>query len=337
MQLEQYASGIEQYRVAISMGLGQLRYQLNNGPIPVVVDEAIQICEDSGNPHVLIGLLNLTLEFPGMASIIDRLERSGPATDAQVDPFEEMLLFTRAPFLARGNTRAALRALLNPTPLQPFVVINGLSKLGKTYTTQFIEHVLRMRTDIQYCGVEVSRDPKAAPPGADMLAQQLVVDLGGEPTVADPRNLPPNTQDEAWFNGNINRIISAGDRTKKWWIVLDGFNGPRLRDDTKELIVRLAHRLTSGAGKQRFRMVLLDFDKTILPVPPGRIADEWLAAIPRATVRDSVKTLFGAQAAALEIDDLFDQITVDLGEEISDLDKLTTRLQALIAAAETGV
>src|SRR5687768_18231566 len=54
---------------------------------------------------------------------------------------------------------------------QPFVVINGLSKLGKSYTADFISHVLRDRKEPIPCVISIA--PKSgASVGPSELARR---------------------------------------------------------------------------------------------------------------------------------------------------------------------
>lgn len=327
-----YTTTTDKYWQVFGDCLGPLRNNLNTGEPLVVVWRSLQLCNDQGDTVALIRLLRLVAMKQGISEIIDRLLRPLPQAPAPPDPFEQPLMVTRAPFLARLRTRAALKALLTQAPLQPFVVVNGLPKLGKTYTSQFVGHVLHGRNDALHCVVELEPNTGAAV-GPLELTRELVASMGGRMDF----DVPINTNREAWYKELINWIVSTGINSgQKWWLVLDGFNRQELRSDTQDLIVRFAKRITNGLPQQRFRLILLDFDHTLLPVPPGMIMVDKLAPIPKSAVSEFIDMVFGSSVAGLDLAGTIEHLTRDLGDEISDLPTLAARLAELIEVAETG-
>jgi len=306
---------------------------LNNGPPAVVVAMAIKICSDDGrnsDPPALVRLIGLVRDQDErIPPLIKRL--SYPPVEGGPDPadrFMDNLLFTDLPFLERGTTRTALRALLQTTPQQPFVVINGLSKLGKSYTANFIGHVLRGRNDLMACIVPVA--PKSgASIGPGELARDLVARMSGDSST-QPKN---DTNLDRWCEELVSWITAPGIKEQiTWWIIFDGFNGAELRDDTKLLIAKLAARLTNAKPQRFFRLILLDFDHTALPVTPGLIKVDVIQPIPKSSVNTFLTGIFGG-ASGIDVPTLYNKVTHGLSDPIIELPELGQRLGSLIAEA----
>jgi hypothetical protein len=94
------------------------------------------------------------------------------------DAFDATLLDTRVPFLGRAVVRSYFRALLQPFPRQPIVVINGRSASGKTYTTELIQHARRCHANVLPCHVEI-REKQGVSVGPRELASDIITQLGG--------------------------------------------------------------------------------------------------------------------------------------------------------------
>ena len=272
-------------RTVMAAGLlNHLARRLPSGTPESLARAALNLClEDSykTTPPAMVTLLRL----------VEQLDEETPRIIARIydpppkaaDVFEALILDTKVPFLARRDTRANLRALLQAKPIKPVVVVNGATGMGKTHTTAFIEHVLRENCAIQHCIVSLT-EGQGRSIGPRELASDIMVQLGG-----NPRTLPPEcTNGARWVKELVNEVIYAGvgespvaaNHCKPtWWIVLDGFKAPELRDDTKQFIVTLAASLTAGRAQEQFRLILLDFDATVLTVPPTKVASEVTAPI----------------------------------------------------------
>jgi hypothetical protein len=218
--------------------------------------------------------------------------------------------------------------LLQAAPRQPFVVVNGLSKFGKSYTAEFISHVLLGRSDPMPCLISVS--PKCgAAVGPSELARDLVARMGGD-LATEPQK---NSNLDRWYEELVSWITAPGIRDGiTWWIILDGFNGAELRDDTKPLIGKLAARLTNAKPQRLFRLILLDFDHTALPVTPGLIRLDVIQPIPKASVKTFLTGIFRG-AKGISVPTLYSEVTAGLSDPIVELPELAQRLGSLIKAA----
>jgi hypothetical protein len=288
---------------------------------------ALDLCLEDGHrcsPPSLVKLLKLIEPLdPIIPKLIEHVRTPPPAS---ADNFESVVLDIKEPFLARQKTRANLRALLAARPLKPVVVINGSEDTGKTHTTAFIQHVLRDLCAIQHC--IISFDQELGPAiGPKELASDIVTQLGG-----DARTIvPPCTNGFRWAQELANCVISEGNRQKRdtWWIVLDGFRDPNLREDTKQFIVKFAAALMTGVAQEKFRLILLDFDSTALTIPPNKIADEQMTPIAANAVAKCVDEL-APHLPSSERKTIVARVLQGVSDPIDDLPTVAGRLREVI-------
>jgi hypothetical protein len=310
----------------------RLADRLEGGARCAVIAHAIRLCTDDGYasiPPALVRLLGLVHDLnPKIPPLIERLSNPLPGGGPATDPFLANVLFTKLPFLERAATRTALRALLQVTPGQPFVVVNGLCKLGKSYTADFISHVLLGRTDPMPCLISMPPHGGVAV-GPSELARDLVARMGGDLTTEPPKN----TNLDRWYEELVSWITAPGLKDGViWWIILDGFNRAELRDDTRQLIAKIAVRFTNAKPQRFFRLILLDFDHTSLPVTPGLISVDVIQPIPKASVQTFLTGMFSG-AERLNVPAISAEVTAGLSEPIVELPVLAERLGTLIREA----
>ncbi|MBB4423958.1 hypothetical protein GGD66_002502 [Bradyrhizobium sp. CIR48] len=318
-------------RMTLLAGMPQaLKLRLNEGKPPyLLVKEAVALCEEDGyniTPPTLCTFITILIpNDETIKSICNRILLPPPAS-VVADPFEAVLL-GRLPFLGRPTARAYLRSLLQDLPSQPIVVINGTRGAGKTYTTELIDHVCRTHQIINSCHVELK--PEQGPSiGPAELAGDIVTLMGGDTSLIPKQGV---TNLERWTQELANWVsLVAKNSGSKHWIVLDGFSNGELRQDTLLFIVKLAHVLTSGVARRLHRLILLDFDHTALPVPPGSIAHETIPGLSRAFVTNFVNDLVARSAGGLDAQAILTQIAEGLADPISDLRELGKRLNDLI-------
>lgn len=325
------ASLTESPRQSLVVGLdSRLAAKFPSGSPTELADRALKLCMDDGYqiaPPAIVGLLRLIEDLDGLIPhIIARVHQPPPATP---DVFDAVVLDTKQSFLARNSTRSNLRALLDQKPYRPVVAINGPRGMGKSHTSAFIEHVLRQHTDIQHCIVPLAKD-QSLDIGARELASDLITLMGG-----NPRTLAPQcTNGDRWAQELANDVISEGVKSGEiWWIVLDGFNGPSLRVDTKLFITKLAASLMSGIAQKRFRLVLLDFDTSTLTIPPVKIADETTGTISAIAVSRCIEELT-RDSPENERKLILEKVLDGLGDPIKDLTSLGSRLGEVIRVKE---
>jgi hypothetical protein len=310
----------------------RLADRLDGGSRLIVIPKAIRLCIDDGyasTPPAIVRLLGLVRDLdPRIPPLIERLNRPPAGGTKPADPFSDSVLFTNLPFLERSRTRTALKALLQLNPQQPFVVVNGLSKFGKSYTAEFVSHVLLGRIDPMPCLISISPQGGGAV-GPNELARDLVARMGGDLATQPPKD----TNLDRWYDELVSWITAPGLKDGiTWWIILDGFNGAELRGDTKLLIAKLAARLTNAKPQRFFRLILLDFDHTALPVTPGKISLEVIQPIPKSSVNAFLQDIFSS-AEDISVPSLYSEVTAGLSDPIVELPVLAQRLGSLIKAA----
>jgi hypothetical protein len=310
-----------------------LAAHVSDGTPADLVRRVIALCINDGYAHVppaLVELLtNLIPHDAEIATILNRIKTPPPAAP---DPFDDQILSSKMPFLDRQQTRAALRALVQPFPTQPVVVVTGDKKTGKSYTSEFIAHLAGKVEGMLHCKVEIS-PTEGASVGAKEIARELVVCLGG-----NLRDEPPATTNMvAYVRDLVNWVIAEASKDAiRWWIVIDGFTNEEMRDDTRRFLIQLSKGVTQGVARTRHRLILLDFDRTILPLQPGLIASEKLGGIPRAEVEMVVeKLILSSGKRHLDADQLTTKIVNGFSDPITDLQELNNRLSDLIAVTSS--
>lgn len=331
-RLLEVVSGFPSPRASLAGALyPELRGRLQEGEPRVLVERAVAICNDDGYrnaPPAMVRLLDTLL--PGELAIAGIVERLAIAPPAPPDPFGALVLVSKLPFIERSSTRAALKLLLDPIPTRPVVVVNGPRNAGKTYTGDFVDHVLFFHPDVRHCRIELD-EHQGPSTGPQELASDMVTQMGGRPSTAPPQN----TNLVRWAQELANWVISvANESAVNWWFVLDGFNEAELRADTQLLIEKLAKGVTTGIARQRHRLVLTDFDRAVLPLQPGLIAAETTAPIPHESIAAVVEELVAHSALPLDVPVITARVLDGLPDPVADLSELSLQLSDLIASVE---
>jgi hypothetical protein len=311
-----------------------LQLRLPEGLLPsLLITKAIDLCIEDGyksQPPVLYHFLRTLLPHNGrLLPVLARLKVPPPAAAvALADAFDAVLLDTRLPFLGRQTARSYLRALMEASPRQPIVVINGRSHSGKTYTTELIRHARCYHSGVLLCHVEIG-EKEGASAGPRELASDIITQLGGNMNDLPERN---STNLERWAKDLSNWIINTAEKWQRSWIVLDGFNNSEVRADTRRLIVNLASAMIRGAALAKHRLILMDYDHTTLTVQPGMIAVDVTEGIKKALVQAFLTQLVNGSGKQLDPLQLFERVTQDFAEDpINDLPGLARRLNEMIA------
>ena len=321
----------------VSALCADLSWDLGGYEPRTLVDEAMRLCFADGwkhSPTALSQLIEgLLPAHPAMVAILEKL-RNPPLPAVTADAFDALVLSGKRPFVDRDPVRAALRKLLDRRPRELVVVVNGGRRAGKSYLTEFIQHALDERPDMNLCPVAI--EPKqGAQVGPRELASDLVTSMGGH-----PRDLPPPTTNlDRWAQDLANEVLGvANESGQNWWLVLDGFNAGELRPETQLLITKLAASITKGRPAERHRLILIDFDRTVLPLQPGVIADRTIGPIPHDIVTGAIQKLIAA--AEREVDPVelakVSALMLDgLADPVGDLPELGLRLTDLIHSLES--
>ena len=204
-------------------------------------------------------------------------------------------------------------------------------RYGKSYTGEFIDHVLHSHPGVRHCRIEIE-EGQGRSTGPRELASDMVTVMGGDPAKPPPEN----TNLDRWAQELANWVISVANASgDKWWFMLDGLNSTELRTaDTRLLITKLAKGLTTGVARERHRLILADFDRSILPLQPGLIAAETTTTIPHALVASAVAVVVGQSPEPVDTAAVTAKVLDGLDDPVEDLPELSLRLGDLIASIE---
>jgi hypothetical protein len=317
-----------------------LRQRIAEGLEPAVLaHRAIELClEDAYNsaPPTLIVLVHTLVGTDSRVASILQLAAIPPPV--AIDPFDALILANKLPFLARSQLRGHARRLAGPARVRPLIVVTGNSKSGKTYSGDFLEHICSTRPGLR-CSRNELKPKQGRATGAAELARDLMTDVGGRPSDLPPRQTNADGSDtsnlDRWTLELANAVIAqANIGDDRWWFVLDGYNNAELREDTKFFIVNLAMRLQSGVQADRHRLILIDFDRSLLAVKPGLIAPDITEPIPHQQVKVFVRGMTATRATPLDADQLSAEVLLGLPDPIEDLTLLGERLGNLFLAIE---
>jgi hypothetical protein len=157
----------------------------------------------------------------------------------------------------------------------------------------------------------------------------MVTNMGSELAGAPTQT----TNQERWIQEIVNWVLSVANMSQySWWFILDGFNADEMRPDTQQFIVTLATKLGTGIQRDRHRLILLDFDRTVLAVPPGSVSDQTTSPIPHDSVVKAVDQILATAAPDLDRALVTAGVLDGLSDPIADLRELGVRLGAVIEA-----
>lgn len=317
----------------------QLRDDLG---LPGSYAEAIvTICENdqwNNSPPWLVKLLGLLPSTPDIDLIKARLANPPRAPD----PWKSTLLVTEMPFLDRATVRTKLARLTGSGgAMKPILVVGGATRTGKSWTRLFIEHLYYSKAaKFEYVLVRFRADQGAAS-SPEALARDI---LGSFSVRTDslPTSFFTNTTNlELWPGELAKKVLSEArkDGTVRW-IVLDGFAGETLRDDTRKFITGLAEQLTaSSLNAESFRLILLGFDRPAATLGPGRVDPDTTQPVTQTDVLTCVQEILAfANRPATEADDTVQRVMRDLPNGEQRMEELQLRLaDVLLTAREADV
>jgi hypothetical protein len=140
------------------------------------------------------------------------------------------------------------------------------------------------------------------------LTQRIVSKLGGSPTLIESGEENPSQDDMGVLLDWIWRVASdTRNGGRKFWIFLDGLRFLQPRNSARKLVQALAEQIGNGNYRQRFRLILVDFDERLTRVDEEqRVTYDrpTAAAADAAAVEECLKqlnTLSGNKIPAKEI------------------------------------
>lgn len=243
---------------------------------------------DSAAPHV--AALIRTSDFVGQVeALIGGALRhlSGPIAEGKLRPLLDVLLARRANggpsdspfdtcdlqgklFIDRAPFRQALRDLTSDGGSVRVVAIDGPTRSGKSHSKYLIEYLERLgRYDKALISLEDDTPATFTP---ETLISTIVRRTGGSAQNLNLKKARSETRDR-WIKRLADELLSyVNPRPRPVFVVLDGFDQPSLRTDTRDLVQELLKR---AATEVRLRIALLGYQRDLLPQEvSGRVVAE---------------------------------------------------------------
>lgn len=215
---------------------------------------------------------------------------------------------------------------------KPILVVTGSTKSGKSHSIEYIDHFALQPPPAAITYRSALREGTELETGPDDVAVDLVGQTGrkAEEKPQPHTNQKKHAEDLAmWVLGELVR-----DATQQQWIMLDNFQGEKLRPDTRDFVVALADRVTKGVFKHKCRLILIGFDRSHLTVPPGWVDEERISACAVSHIKECVNEIAGRAPVALTVGPLYDFATQDLPAANGRMPELNTRLRGLLTAID---
>ncbi len=214
---------------------GLLRWAESQGRERDLLDEAIVLNDSNAELNAVV------------TSIVAYLESVAPWY-VSPDPIATCIVRGDQAFVDRVELRQALQRLTTKQGARTLIV-KGDPASGRSYTLQLIVFLADGEPD--WTVIDIDLTESGADLGPDGLVRRIALQLG-----LDADTIPPqqeqaprwNAELRDWVVGKVNQ----DDRT--CWIVIDGIDQVRPRDETMDLI----WKLVDAAGKgTKLRLVLL--------------------------------------------------------------------------------
>jgi len=233
------------------------------------------------------------------------------------------------PFVNRSILRDRLSVLRSDNTMKRILVVNGPRFSGKSYSRELIDHLCGAAGKLLHCLVALQPGQETST-GAAEIARDLVAQIG-----RPPGGLPPaTTNEDRWARDVATWVLSeAVSTTFDWWIVLDGFDHPDVRQDARKFIVHLADQINRGVFARRCRLILLSFDRTSLSVTPGKILAEEIDGNLDAEVAACVREILDRTQSTADAAQVSESILAGLPAGEQRLPALNRKLSDLLEVA----
>lgn len=304
---------------------------LDPGPPRDMVLNVVRLCIADAWTHDPPWLVLLFLVLPvdvmdaKLAEIRDRVRRPPPAGP---DKLDASVLDNGTPFVNRKVLRGHLRRLAtSAADLQPILVVSGEAKSGKSYSAEYIDHFSVHQPPPTLTSRVPLRSGSELETGPEEVAIELVRSLGR--TLKDK---PSATTNQKLFGQQLASWVlhEAIQTAKQCWLVLDNFQRSKLRPDTCDFVVALADTITTGVFRERCRLILIGFDRSVLAVNPGRIAEERILELSQAEIAACVSEIARRAPVPLDPGPLVAFASDALPDGEQRLSEMNARLRALL-------
>ena len=313
---------------------------LISGSAAEIVKDAMRLClvdRWNNTPPWMVRLINVVdgqLQTPKLLEIRERVRVEPPAPPNRV---LATVLDNGTPFVNRSLLRTRLQRLASASAAtRPILVVNGAPQSGKSYSTQYINHfsilqppatpTITYRYELR-AGMELETGPEE-------VATELVGSMG---RTFDRK--PPQTTNQKLYVRQLALWVlneAVQNATQQHWIVLDNFQGEKLRPDTRDFVVALADRVTNGVFPKQCRLILIGFDRSQLTVDPGQVDEERIVACKQVDIDACVREIAARapQPPPLALPPLMIFVTGALPQGAGLMRELNTRLRGLLLAIE---
>lgn len=282
------------------------------------------------NPSWLSQVIILLPDEPETRAIRDRISKPPNLPDPSV----AQVLVTGTPFLDRTGLRQRIRNLGQTPPARPILVVSGETKSGKSYSAEYIDHLAISGQPFVPFRVKFPRGSGRtySPVG---LARDILVNMGLAPDRLPVGFFENTTNNERFPYDLAGKVLAEGQQLgKRFWIVLDSFKGEEMQKETGKFIDGLAQRIIESAPLwQSFRLILIDFERSLLSIQPNRVDIDQIPVCGRSDVLDCVAEIFhrtGVPKSDEELEAVVARIMKDLPPAPNSLGELHQRLMDLL-------
>ena len=135
------------------------------------------------------------------------------------------------------------------------VVTGNGSKIGKTYTQEFVSFLATNQPPSGCTYIDLDKDNYDAAKLAKTIAKDLQLDVASIPSRSEQQATRWNQELAKW-------LIPDSPRPARvlWWIILDGAKQKGLPEEVQELISQIAQRVQRA---QDYRLILIDYDYSL--------------------------------------------------------------------------
>jgi len=305
---------------------------LIQGMPQALVISAVQLCiidAWNNNPiwlERLLGIFRLKENDAKIAEILEKVRHKPPSAP---DPLDSTILNNGTPFVSRLPLRLNLRRLAGPTAnARPILVVNGIDKSGKTYSTNYIEHFSYVKPPIITYSIEL--DPELGlEMGAKEVAREFVSLMG-----RSLDSMPESDTNQKLYARQLALWVlnEAAQSPAQQWFILDNFRGDSLRPDTRDLLIALSDRITTGVFSQKCRLILIGFDKALLTVKPGKVEEENIGVCSTNEIESCIGEILQLAPVPIAVPRISPFILLELPSGKHKMAELNQRLQTLIYA-----
>ena len=337
--LERPVADAQSPREALTIALNDLQFslQLGDGRPGALVRQAVQLCITNGwngqPPPWLVRLIThfgLHILDPRITPILERVKNPPPVALPAFDPRDLRLLNNRTPFVNRDSLRSRLKDLEAPAAkARPILVVNGPTKIGKSYSVNYIEHYRNVRPDIVTHRFTFDADVglELKP---EILAMELVSSMGRSLTTLPP----PFTNGDLYVRQLATWVLNeaATMQPKKNWFVLDNFHGDKVRPDTQKFLIALSDRITTGVFPDHCRLILINFDRAHFTVDPGNVDEERIQPCSAAEINRGIEEILKRAPVATTAQEVGQTLLNGLPNDQDRMTELNIRLRGLLEA-----